>query len=76
MHFEGVMLFFEKYRNEGFEFNMNIVKSLAFDINIEPILPTKHYFLGKNNLMRMIIMKKYNKLMSPLELIISWLLWI
>ena len=36
--FEDVMLFFEKYRNEGFESNMNIAKSLAFDMNIEPIL--------------------------------------
>ena len=35
------MLFFEKYRNEGFESSMNIAKSLAFDMNIEPILPTK-----------------------------------
>ena len=35
------MLFFEKYRNEGFESGVNIVKSLAFDMNIEPILPIK-----------------------------------
>ena len=39
---EGVMLFFEKFRNEGFESSMNIAKSLAFDMNIEPILPKKH----------------------------------
>ena len=45
--FEDVMLFFEKYRNEGFESNMNIAKSLAFDMNIEPILQTKHYFFRK-----------------------------
>ena len=38
---EGVMLFFEKYRNEGFESSMDIVKSLAFDMNIELILPKK-----------------------------------
>jgi hypothetical protein len=29
---EGIMLYFEKYRNEGFTFSMNIAKSLAFDI--------------------------------------------
>ena len=38
---KGVMLFFEKYINEGFESSMNIAKSLAFDMDIEPILPTK-----------------------------------
>ena len=44
---EGVMLFFEKYRNEGFESCMNIAKSLAFDMNIEPILPTKRCVFRK-----------------------------
>ena len=44
---EGVMLFFEKYRNEGFESSMNIAKSLAFDINIEPILLTKRCVFRK-----------------------------
>ena len=41
------MLFFEKYRNEGFESGVNIVKSLAFDMNIEPILPTKRCVFKK-----------------------------
>ena len=41
---DGVMLFFEKYRNEGFGSSMNIAKSLAFGMNIEPILPTKLCF--------------------------------
>ena len=44
---EGVMLFFEKYRNEGFEFSMNISKSLKFDMNIKPILPTKRCVFWK-----------------------------
>ena len=44
---EGVMLFFEIYRNEGFEFSMNIAKSLAFDMNIKPILPTKRCVFRK-----------------------------
>ena len=44
---EGVMLFFEKYRNEGFEISMNIAKSLEFDMNIKPILPTKHCVFRK-----------------------------
>ena len=72
---EGIMLFFEKYKNKGFESSMNIAKSLAFDMNIELILPTKRcVFRKKNNLMRIIMMKKYNQLRSPLESIISWLL--
>ena len=66
---EGVILFFEKYRNEGFESNMNIAKSLAFDMNIEPILLTKCCIFRKKQF-------KYNQLRSPLESTISWLLWI
>ena len=66
---EGVILFFEKYRNEGFESSMNITKSLAFDKNIEPILLTKRCIFRKKQF-------KYNQLRSPLESIISWLLWI
>lgn len=44
---EGVMLFFKKYRDVGFESCMNIAKSLASDINIEPLLPTKRRVLRK-----------------------------
>ena len=44
---ESVMLFFEKYKNEGFESSMNIAKSLAFDMNIKPILHTKRSVFRK-----------------------------
>ena len=44
---EDVMLFFEKYRNEGFESNMKIAKSLAFDMNIELIPLTKRCVFRK-----------------------------
>ena len=44
---ECAMLFFEKYRNEGFESSMNIIKSLAFDMNIEPIISTKRFVFMK-----------------------------
>ena len=57
---ECVMLFFEKYRNEGFESSMNIIKSLAFDMNIEPIISTKRFVFMKKQLMRMIMTKIYN----------------
>ena len=45
--FKCVMLVFEKYRNEMFESSMNIAKSFAFDMNIEPILPTKRCVFRK-----------------------------
>ena len=48
--FEGVMLFFEKYRIERFESNMNLVKSLAFDMNIESILMTKRCIFRKKTI--------------------------
>ncbi|WCJ37047.1 hAT family dimerization domain [Euphorbia peplus] len=38
---EDVMLYFKKYRDEGFESSMNIAKSLALDMKIEPTFPTK-----------------------------------
>jgi len=36
----GIILYFEKYRNEDFESSM-MPKSLAFDMSIEPTLLTK-----------------------------------
>ncbi|XP_021861362.2 uncharacterized protein [Spinacia oleracea] len=42
-----VMLYFEKYRNEGFESSMNISKNLAFDMNVEPTLPTKRHIIRR-----------------------------
>jgi len=42
------MLYVEKYTNEGFESNMNIVKSLTFDMSIELILLTKNRIFRKN----------------------------
>ena len=60
---ECVILFFEKYRNEGFESSMNIAKSLAFGMNIERILLTKRCIFRKKQF-------KYNQLRSPLESII------
>lgn len=44
---EGVMLYFEKYRNEGFLSSMNAAKSLASDMNIEPIFQAKRRIYRK-----------------------------
>ncbi|KAK8299666.1 hypothetical protein V6Z12_D05G337100 [Gossypium hirsutum] len=38
---EGVLSYFEKYRDEGVTFSMNIAKRIALDMNVEPTLPTK-----------------------------------
>ncbi|KAA3483160.1 zinc finger MYM-type protein 1-like [Gossypium australe] len=58
---EGVLSYFEKYRNEGFISCMHIAKSIALDMNVEPTLPTKHRVIRKNNLMRITKrLKKFN----------------
>ncbi|XP_021734881.1 uncharacterized protein LOC110701555 [Chenopodium quinoa] len=44
---KGIMLYFEEYRNNGFESSINIAKSLAFDMDIEPSLPTKRQIFRK-----------------------------
>jgi hypothetical protein len=48
-----VILCFEKYRKEDFDSCLNIAKTLAFEIGIEPTLPIKRSFkkrqFNKNN---------------------------
>jgi len=44
---ESVLLFFEKYRDDGFTSNMNATKSVALDMDVEPIFPTKHRVIRK-----------------------------
>ncbi|XP_039023725.1 zinc finger MYM-type protein 1-like [Hibiscus syriacus] len=51
---EGVMFYFEKYRDEGFTTSMNVAKSLALEMDVEPIFHTKRCvirkkFFGENN---------------------------
>nr|KJB64854.1 hypothetical protein B456_010G072400 [Gossypium raimondii] len=40
---EGVLSYFEKYRNEYFTSSINIAKSIALDMYVEPTLPTKRH---------------------------------
>ncbi|TYI22702.1 hypothetical protein ES332_A06G121000v1 [Gossypium tomentosum] len=47
---EGVLSYFEKYRDECFTSSMNIVKSIALDMNVEPTLPTKRCVIRKKKL--------------------------
>ncbi|XP_057809843.1 uncharacterized protein LOC131024354 [Salvia miltiorrhiza] len=51
---EGVLSFFEKYREEGFISSMNVVKSVALEMDVEPIFPIKRRmirkkYFGENN---------------------------
>lgn len=70
------MTFFNSYRNEGFVSSMNIAKSVALDMGVEPTFPLKRRVIRKNNLMKGIMKKKLNQLKSILRLTIFWLLWI
>ena len=55
---EGVLLLFEKYRNEGFASSIGVAKSIALGIDVEPIFQKKTVmFLGKNNLMKVMKME-------------------
>ena len=38
---EGVLLLFEKYRNEGFASSIGVAKSIALGIDVEPIFQKK-----------------------------------
>lgn len=40
-------MFFEKYRDEGFASSIDVAKSIALDMDVEPIFPTKHSVIRK-----------------------------
>ena len=44
---EGVISFFEKYRNDGFIASLSITKSLASQMNIELMFTRKRYIFRK-----------------------------
>ncbi|XP_074271394.1 uncharacterized protein LOC141595331 [Silene latifolia] len=41
VHVEGIILYFEKFRVDGFLSCINIAKNIALDMDVEPTLPTK-----------------------------------
>ena len=47
---ESILLFFEKYKNEGLISSMDVAKSVAIDMDVEPILPTKHHVIRKKEI--------------------------
>ncbi|XP_020243482.1 uncharacterized protein LOC109821730 [Asparagus officinalis] len=42
-----VMLYFENFRNDGFEKSLDIARSVAFDMNVDPTFPTKRRIIRK-----------------------------
>jgi hypothetical protein len=51
---EEVLLYFEKYRDESFKKNMDLAKTVALEMNVEHIIPTKcrvitKKYFGENN---------------------------
>lgn len=46
---EGAISFFKKYRNDGFTSSVNIAKSIASDMDIDPIFPVKRHVIRKKH---------------------------
>ncbi|XP_021854418.2 uncharacterized protein [Spinacia oleracea] len=44
---QGILSYFENYRDKGFESCMIVAKTVAFDMNVEPILPTRRLITRK-----------------------------
>ena len=49
---EGVISYFQKFRNEGFDSSIEIAKAIASDMDIEPTFPIKRQGKRKRNLMK------------------------
>ncbi|XP_020262945.1 uncharacterized protein LOC109838929 [Asparagus officinalis] len=44
---QDVMLYFEKFRNDGFEKSLDIARTVAFDMNVDPTFATKRRIIRK-----------------------------
>ncbi|XP_065866481.1 uncharacterized protein [Euphorbia lathyris] len=47
---EGVILFLQKFRDEGYESCLNVAKDVAFNMDVEPIFPTKRRITRKKQI--------------------------
>jgi len=56
-HLKGLISFFEKYKEDGFENAIIPTKEIATEMDIEPKFHEKRIIHRKNNLMRKLIMK-------------------
>ena len=67
---QGVIMFFENYRDEGFNSSLNVAKNIAHEMDVDPVFPNKRrVFRKKNGLMKLIQVNKYNQVKMLLELI-------
>ncbi|VAH96864.1 unnamed protein product [Triticum turgidum subsp. durum] len=46
---EGAISFFKKYINDGFASSVNIAKSIASDMDIDPVFPVKRHVIRKKH---------------------------
>lgn len=68
---EGLVLFFENYRINGFISAMIDAKEISLEMGIEPVFPKKRQVRRKGILMRFsIVIGNNNQLKNHLELII------
>ena len=44
---QGVILFFEKYRDEGFNSSLNVAKNIAHEMDVDPVFPNKRRVFRK-----------------------------
>jgi len=65
-----------KLRNEGFTKSIDLAKSVALEMNVEPIFQTKRHVIKKKNLERIMRNMKTSHQKNHLELTIFLLLLI
>jgi oligoendopeptidase F len=73
---ENMLSYFEKYRKEGFTESIDLAKSVALEMNVEPIFQTKRRVIKKNILERIMRNMKTSHQKNHLELTIFLLLLI
>ena len=44
---QGVILFFEKYRDEGLNSSLNVAKNIAHEMDVDPVFPNKRRVFRK-----------------------------
>ena len=56
---QGMMQYFETYKNEGFSSSLIIAKGIASDMGVEASFPVNVVLRGRNNLTKVIAKKKF-----------------
>lgn len=55
------IIYFEKFSNQDFISNLNNIKNITFDMDVEPIFSKKRHIIRKN-IFIMKIIKRMNKI--------------